>query len=82
MPRCAVKRYTTGAIEALADRIIELTGSKSGKEFIPYEKAYGRPIEDMMRRVPSIEKIKNAIGWQSGTALDEALRIIIKSFNG
>jgi len=68
------------AIEALADKIIEMTGSKSKKEFVSYEKAYGRPIEDMMRRVPNLERIKETIGWEPKTSLDKALRLIIENF--
>jgi len=68
------------AIEDLADKIIEMTGSKSKKEFISYEKAYGRPIEDMMRRVPSLERIKKTIGWEPKTSLTEMLQVIIESF--
>ena len=68
------------AIEDLADKIIEKTGSKSKKEFISYEKAYGRPIEDMMRRVPGLERIKETIGWEPKTNLSETLQIIIESF--
>ncbi len=64
-------------IEALADKIIKLSGSYSKKEFISYEKAYGRPIDDMARRVPNIERIKKAIGWQPQKTLDDALKIII-----
>jgi UDP-glucose 4-epimerase len=66
-------------IEALADKIIEITGSKSKKEFIPYEIAYGRPIEDMMRRVPCLERVRDTIGWKNKTTLDESLRIVIKT---
>jgi len=68
------------SIENLADKIIEMTGSKSKKEFIPYEKAYGRPIEDMMRRVPNLERIKETISWVPKTNLTETLEIIIESF--
>jgi UDP-glucose 4-epimerase len=68
------------AIEELADKIIEMTGSKSKKEFISYEKAYGRPIEDMMRRVPGLERIKETIGWEPKTDLAKTLQIIIESF--
>jgi UDP-glucose 4-epimerase len=68
------------AIESLADKIIEMTNSKSKKEFVPYEKAYGRPIEDMMRRVPNLERIKKMTGWEPKTSLDEALRMIIENF--
>src|SRR4030042_1089909 len=67
------------SIEALADKIIEMTGSKSGKEFVSYEEAYGRPIEDMMRRVPNIERIKKTIGWEPKTNLSETLKVIIES---
>jgi UDP-glucose 4-epimerase len=68
-------------IEALADKVIEITGSKSKKEFIPYEIAYGRPIEDMMRRVPSLELINKEIGWQPKTALTDTIKLIVEHFS-
>jgi UDP-glucose 4-epimerase len=67
-------------IEGLADRIIELTGSRSQKQFIPYDVAYGQPIEDMMRRVPSTERIRKEIDWQAKTSLNQTLQIIIDHF--
>jgi len=67
------------SIESLADKIIEMTGSKSKKEFVPYEVAYGRPIEDMMRRLPSLDRIKETIGWEPKTSLTEMLKVIIES---
>jgi len=67
------------SIEALADRVIEITGSKSKKEFIPYETAYGRPIEDMMRRVPCLERIRQAIGWQPKADLSATLQVIVRN---
>ncbi|MHC4693360.1 MAG: NAD-dependent epimerase/dehydratase family protein [Planctomycetota bacterium] len=69
-------------IEALADKIIEMTDSKSKKEFVPYEVAYGMPMEDMMRRVPSLERIEKAIGWEPKTNLTETLEVIIESEKG
>ncbi|MHC4172732.1 MAG: SDR family NAD(P)-dependent oxidoreductase [Planctomycetota bacterium] len=80
--QAAGKVYNIGSteeitIEALADKIIEMTGSKSRKEFVPYEVAYGRPIEDMMRRVPSLERTKKTIGWEPKTGLTETLQVII-----
>ena len=67
------------SIESLADKIIEMTGSKSKKEYVAYEEAYGMPMEDMMRRVPSLERIKKAIGWEPKTSLTETLQAIIDS---
>jgi UDP-glucose 4-epimerase len=66
-------------VEALADKIIELAGSKSKKQFLSYEIAYGRPIEDMMRRKPSLERIRQAIGWRPNTTLAETLTTIIET---
>ena len=67
-------------MEALADKIIAITGSTSRKEFVPYVVAYGRPIEDMMRRVPNTERIRKAIGWQPKTSLDETLATIVEYY--
>jgi UDP-glucose 4-epimerase len=64
-------------IAELADKIIQITDSKSEKKLVPYDIAYGRAIEDMMRRVPSLKRIKNMIGWEPKTTLNETLQIII-----
>ncbi|MGA2093995.1 MAG: GDP-mannose 4,6-dehydratase [Sedimentisphaerales bacterium] len=66
-------------IEQLADKIIEITASKSKKEFISYEAAYGRPIEDMLRRVPCLERIKKEITWQPKTGLASTIKLIVES---
>jgi UDP-glucose 4-epimerase len=81
--RAAGKAFNIGSdeeitIEALADKIIAIADSKSRKEFVPYEVAYGRPIEDMMRRVPFLERIKQVTGWQPSTTLEESLMSIIE----
>jgi UDP-glucose 4-epimerase len=65
-------------IEKLAEKIIKMTGSKSKKTYIDYEEAYGRAIDDMMRRLPGLERIKKAVGWQPRTSLNEALKIVIE----
>jgi len=83
--QAAGKVYNIGSaeeitIEGLADKIIDMTGSKSKKKYVAYEIAYGRPIEDMMRRVPSLERIKKTIGWEPKTSLTDTLKIIIDSF--
>ncbi|MFC1764469.1 GDP-mannose 4,6-dehydratase [Planctomycetota bacterium] len=65
-------------IEGLADRVLELTKSKSEKVFVSYEKAYSRPIEDMLRRVPDTSRVKEAVGWTPETSLDEILTRVIE----
>jgi len=60
-------------IEDLANRIVEITSSKSRIEYISYEQAYGKPFDDMMRRVPCLDRIKETIGYEPTTGLDEIL---------
>jgi len=61
----------------LAKRVLALTGSSSTIEFIPYDDAYAPGFEDMHRRVPSIEKIHNFIGYRPSYSLDEILQRVI-----
>lgn len=52
------------SIRDLAFLVKDLTGSQSEVKFIPYEEAYEEGFEDMHRRVPSIEKIQNLVGYK------------------
>jgi len=63
-------------IMELAKKVIELTGSSSSIEKIPYEKAYPDGFEDMQRRVPDISKIKRVLGWTPEIRLDQIIRDI------
>ncbi len=65
------------SIEGLADKIIEMTGSKSEKQYISYEQAYGRPFDDMQIRVPCLAKINRLIGFQPTYALEQTLQQVI-----
>jgi len=51
------------SMNELAKKIIDETKSKSKITHIPYEAAYGDSFEDMSRRVPNIELIKQITGW-------------------
>jgi len=64
-------------IEDLADKIIEMTGSKSRKARLSYEQAYGRAFDDMLVRVPDLGKINRLIGYEPKYTLDETLRQVI-----
>ena len=65
-------------IGLLAERIIEMTGSLSSIQMIPYDQAFGKDFEDMQRRVPGIEKIKRLIGFEPKTDLDTILTRVIE----
>ncbi len=79
------KVYNVGSdeeitIERLADLIIKKTGSRSKKRFISYEEAFGRNFDDMIRRVPNLERIKEATGYEPKMDLEQTLEIIINYF--
>ena len=65
-------------ILALAERVKQLTESDSAVTFVPYEQAYGDNFEDMPRRIPSLEKIHSAIGWEPVIGLDDILVSVIE----
>jgi len=61
----------------LARRVLEATGSKSDIGFIPHDEVYGLGVEDVLHREPSIEKIRDAIGWQPQRDLETILTDVI-----
>jgi UDP-glucose 4-epimerase len=65
------------SIGELADRVLELTASRSELIQVPYENVYGTGIDDMLHRVPAIEKVKDAIGWEPTRTLDDILADVI-----
>ena len=61
----------------LAKRVIAATESESGVVFVPYEQVYGG-IEDMLHRIPSIEKIRAAVEWEPSFDLQQILADVIR----
>ena len=69
-------------IKDLAEIIIDLIGSKSKIEYIPYERFGGR-YEDVRHRVPDLSKALNLFGYKPVVSLDDGLKKTIdwhKSF--
>jgi UDP-glucose 4-epimerase len=64
------------SIENLARRVIAVTGSRVGIDYIPYEQAYEQGFEDMERRIPDIRKIVEMTGYSPRVDLDTALASI------
>lgn len=70
--------FNIGGIEEisilnLANKIIDLTNSKSKVTFTSYEDAYSMGYEDMERRVPNLSKIMSFIDWTPKITLDELI---------
>ena len=66
------------SIGDLAKRIIELVGSDSQLEYVPYDDAYEEGFEDMERRVPNTNLAKQLVGFESSIDLDEIIRSVIE----
>jgi UDP-glucose 4-epimerase len=69
------------SILELAQKVIEMTHSKSKIEFVDYSEAYAFGFEDMQRRVPDISKITNKVGWKPTKNLEKILLDVIQSFS-
>ncbi len=67
-------------ILGLAERVRDLSGSKSPIKFIPYEEAYESGFEDMPRRVPELSRAKALIGYAPKHTLDDILVQVIEYF--
>ena len=82
-PRAVGQVYNIGSTEEvsiheLARRVKRLTESRSDLRLIPYDQAYAKGFEDMRRRVPSIDKIYQLMGWRPTKSLDEILQQTIE----
>ena len=67
-------------ITQLAERIRDLSASKSIIKYIPYDEAYESGFEDMPRRVPDLTRVRGLIGYEPKHDLDEILIQVIDYF--
>jgi UDP-glucose 4-epimerase len=63
----------------LAARVVALSGSKSTIQHLSYERAYGQTFDDLPRRVPSLDKVRTAIGFSPRHSLDDIIKSVIAS---
>src|SRR5271156_5307860 len=70
------------SIEGLAHLVKQRTASSSTIEYIPYDKAYEPGFEDMMRRVPCVDKLHALTGFRPQTSLDEIIDRVTAFFRG
>ena len=64
------------SINDLARKIIGETESRSEIVYVPYAEAYGDGFEDMERRVPNIDLIRDLVGWMPKRDLAEIIKDI------
>jgi UDP-glucose 4-epimerase len=64
-------------INALAELVIQMSGSKSRIVRIPYDEAYEEGFEDMQRRVPDTTRIYDLIGWEAKCSLEQIVEDVL-----
>jgi UDP-glucose 4-epimerase len=70
------------SIMQLAERVKELTGSKSEIVTVPYDEAYEEGFEDMPRRVPDTSKVSALTGFRPTVTLEQILKTVIEYYSG
>ena len=68
------------SIEGLAHVVKQRAGSDSPITYIPYDRAYEPGFEDMLRRVPSLEKLERLTGFRPATPLSEIVDRVAAHF--
>ena len=76
--RCLGQVFNVGStqeitIKDLAARTIGRLGSHSKIRFVRYEDVFGDGFEDMMKRVPCLDKVKSALGWEPQLDIDSII---------
>lgn len=69
------------SINDLAARVIELTGSSSDIDHIPFDEAYGEDFEEPDHREPDVSKLRETIGWAPEADIDRILRDVIEEYS-
>ena len=64
------------SIKDLAQKVIDITGSRSEIKYISYQSAYPQGFDEMMRRVPDTSKLRSYTGWSPKRNLDEIINDI------
>jgi UDP-glucose 4-epimerase len=90
LQRCAAARgqvFNVGGTEEisildLARRVIEILGSKSAIELIPYNQAYEPGFDDMRRRKPVVTKLAETIGFCPRTPLQSIIELTAAAMDG
>nr|MDK2850249.1 UDP-glucose 4-epimerase [Candidatus Cloacimonadota bacterium] len=84
-PECEGEIFNVGTTEAisiedLAVKVKNMCGSKSKIEYMSYEAAFEEGFEDMMNRMPNLDKIHQFIGYEPKYTLDDIIKRMIEYY--
>ncbi|MFB6345011.1 MAG: GDP-mannose 4,6-dehydratase [bacterium] len=68
------------SIEQLAENIIDVVGSDSSIEYIPYDEAYEKGFEDMRHRQPDVSRLRKLVGFDQQYSTKEILQRVVDYF--
>lgn len=76
--------YNVGSDEAisiaeLARTVVDVLGSSSDIELVPYDKAYGPGFEDLRRREPHLGRLRQAIDFEPEHELESTIRAVAEA---
>jgi UDP-glucose 4-epimerase len=67
-------------VTALAEMVKARTGSVSAVTYTPYDQAYEPGFEDMMRRMPCLDKLERLTGFRPATSLENIIDRVTQHF--
>src|SRR6185437_15327710 len=67
------------SILELAELVVRTLNSRSNLEHVPYDIAYAPGFDDMPRRRPAIDKLKNATGFAPRTRLRDMIGLAART---
>ena len=67
-------------VTGLAEMVKARTGSVSAVTYTPYDQAYEPGFEDMMRRVPCLDKLERLTGFRPATTLESIIDRVTNHF--
>ena len=67
-------------VTGLAEMVKARTDSKSAVTYTPYDQAYEPGFEDMMRRVPCLDKLERLTGFRPATTLENIIDRVTNHF--
>jgi UDP-glucose 4-epimerase len=77
-PTCRGRVFNLGrdesiTIRALAERVVQTLGSRSGIRMVPYEVAFSAGFDDLQVRQPDLTRIREAIGFSPAISLEQTI---------
>jgi len=69
------------SIEYLANKVVELSGSKSEVVKIDPKELHGKLFDEAPEKIPNSTKIRNTLGWQPTKNIDEVILEVLNFYN-